>query len=257
MAMRKPGVYVALSANYADDEKIMEAGEDAELLYIRMLAYCARTPLTEGWISERVILSRLGILPRMTGTGAGIEPGTDAGSRAEKLREVGLISREGEGFRITSWLKWNKSAEEMGRERARDRQRKTSANDGTGTGNDAGTDAGTGPGLPDPIRRADQNTDQNQKQSTPAKRATSLPADWEPTQEHIERAAQDGIDLGRELIKFRAYVDEKGLTSKSWNQRFTRWLMQAADYAKARPGGNVTAITGRPRRDVGVDQWLA
>lgn len=75
----------------------------------------------------------------------------------------------------------------------------------------------------------------NQQPTASPKRATSLPADWAPTQEHIERAALDGIDLDREVIKFRAWADE-GNTSKSWNGRFTRWLMQAADYAKERPG---------------------
>lgn len=166
MAVRKPGVYVALSANYADDEAIMDAGEDAELLYIRMLAYCARTPLTEGWISDRVVLSRLGVMPRLAGNGAGNEPGTDAGSRAAKLCEVGLIHRDDDGYRITSWLKWNRSVEEMGRERARDAERKkpvTSGNakrqSGTGAGKRAGNDAG----LPDASPLSDQirsDTDQ-------------------------------------------------------------------------------------------------
>ena len=150
MAMRKPGVYVALSAHYADDEKIMEAGEDAELLYVRMLAYCARTPMTEGWISDAVVMSRLGILPR-----AG-EAGTDAGSRAGKLLDVGLIEREGRGYRIISWLRWNRSIEEMGRERTRDRNRKTSGNDGNDAGNATGNDAGTDQGIPHEFRMADQ-----------------------------------------------------------------------------------------------------
>ena len=150
MAMRKPGVYVALSAHYADDEKIMAAGEDAELLYVRMLAYCARTPMTEGWISDAVVMSRLGILPRPG------ETGTDAGSRAGKLLDVGLIRREGNGYRIISWLRWNRSIEEMGRERTRDRNRKTSGNDGNGTGTDAGNGAGTDEGVPHEFRMADQ-----------------------------------------------------------------------------------------------------
>ena len=160
MAMRRPTVYVPLSATYADDERIMEAGEDAELLYVRMLAYAARTPLTEGWISDRVLQSRLGILPRPTGNGAGTVPGTDAGSRAGVLRDVGLIERDGEGWRITSWLKWNRSAAEMSRERDRDRRRKTSGYDGSG----AGTGAGNGAGVPDPFRGADTDTDTEEEE---------------------------------------------------------------------------------------------
>ena len=161
MAMRRPGPFAPLAAFYADDEKIMEAGEDAELLYVRMLAYAARTPLTEGWISDRVVVSRLGILPRDAGNGAGTVPGTDAGSRAGVLERVGLIERERAGWRIVSWLKWNRSAAEMGRERDRDRKRKTSGDDGTRAGNGAGTDAGSRAGTDAGIRgdRSDTDTD--------------------------------------------------------------------------------------------------
>jgi hypothetical protein len=33
MAIKRPGAYVPLAVNYADDEAIMDAGEDAELMY--------------------------------------------------------------------------------------------------------------------------------------------------------------------------------------------------------------------------------
>lgn len=223
MAVRKPGVYVALSANYADDEAIMDAGEDAELLYIRMLAYCARTPLTEGWISDRVVLSRLGVMPRLAGNGAGNEPGTDAGSRAAKLCEVGLIHRDEDGYRITSWLKWNRSVEEMGRERARDAERKkpvTSGNakrqSGTGAGKRAGNDAG----LPDASPLSDQirsDTDQSTPDKAPRKRGSRVPDDFAVTADmttwaaskapdvHIETATDDFIDY------WKSVVGEKGV----------------------------------------------
>jgi len=111
----------------------------------------------------------------------------------------------------------------------------------------------SGPNPPVPTRP--DPTPKTPSESKPRSRATSLPKNWTPTQEHIERAAQDGLDLNRELVKFRAHAEEKGRTAKSWNGAFTRWLIQAAEYAQARPG-NVTPF-GRPKRDVGVDQWLA
>src|SRR5699024_5278149 len=81
-------------------------------------------------------------------------------------------------------------------------------------------------------------------------RATTLPNSWTPTNDHRERASKAGIDLDREVVKFRAYVEEKALTSKSWNQRFTRWLMNAEEYAKrdGRPTG--------PQRPA-YDPWAA
>lgn len=124
MAMKKPGAFAPLSAYYFDDAAIMDAGEDAELLYVRMLAYAARQLEHEGFISDQVLESRLGIIPRRSGNDAGNVPGTDAGSRAGVLCDVGLLDRVDGGYRIHSWLKWNRSAQEMGKERARDRSRK-------------------------------------------------------------------------------------------------------------------------------------
>lgn len=186
MAMKRPGIYAPLSAYYFDDAAIMEAGEDAELLYVRMLAYAARQMEYEGFISDGVITSRLGILPRESGNGTGTVPGTDAGSRAGVLAELGLLSREPGGYRITGWLKWNKSAAEMGKERARDRARKqapdvqvsgtdTGTVSGNGTGNGTGTDAGVGKQRPDHIQTRPY-TDQT---LVPAPRGRASDADFE------------------------------------------------------------------------------
>ena len=165
MAMKRPGIYAPLSAYYFDDAAIMEVGEDAELLYVRMLAYAARQMEFEGFISDRVILTRLGIMPRESGNGTGNVPGTDAGSRAGLLAEYGLLTREEGGYRISGWLKWNKSAAELGKERARDRQRKTTPDKGVrfpGPGNDTGNRSGTDTGIrrqrPDHIQTRPDHT---------------------------------------------------------------------------------------------------
>lgn len=60
----------------------------------------------------------------------------------------------------------------------------------------------------------------------------ALPDNWEPTPEHHERATETGLDLDREVIKFRAHAEEKGRLAKNWNAAFTRWLINAAEYAK-------------------------
>lgn len=189
MAMKKPGIYAPLHAHYFDDTAIMEAGEDAELLYVRMLAYASRQMELEGYLSDRVITSRLGIMPRMEDDGTGIVPGTDAGSRAGTLAGVGLLTRTGSGYRISGWLKWNKSAEEMDKERKRDRARKTNGEtapdedfSGTDTGTDVGsrtgTDAGKVPGSHAPIQ-----VTTSQSNPLSSSRAVALP---EPPRDDIE-----------------------------------------------------------------------
>jgi len=119
MARKRPAPYVPLSVYYADDEAIMEAGEDAELMYVRMLAYAGRTPTTEGYVPKRVCLTRLGIAVRPE-----LGPETSPESRLERLTDSGLIAIEGDGYRLVSWLKWNRSVEEMNREQKQDRERK-------------------------------------------------------------------------------------------------------------------------------------
>lgn len=244
MALKRPGVYVGLSANYADDEKIMDAGEDAELLYIRMLAYAARTPLTEGWISDSVLKARLGILPRdshdQAGNVTGTVPGTDALSRAEALREVGLIAREDTGWRIVSWLKWNRSIEEMGKERSRDAKRKaplTSDDPETGreTAREKGREKATSPGNKD--QDQDQDHIEGSRKRSARKPSVPIRDDWKPTAKHHEYADEHGVDVSSQMMKFRNHAVAKDLRYADWDAAFRNWLVKAVEYGQ----------TSRPR----------
>jgi hypothetical protein len=157
MAIKRPGAYVPLAVNYADDEAIMDAGEDAELMYLRILAFCGRTPKTEGWISDKQIRTRLGLELRPE-----IGPETAPEKRAERLAEVGLLTREGCGYRVGSWLRWNRSAEEVARTQGQDRERKkplTSTVTGNGTGKRTGNKTGTDTGFQHPDTDTETETE--------------------------------------------------------------------------------------------------
>lgn len=105
------GSYAPLSTSYYRDDAILEAGERAELLYVRGLAYCAESP-TDGYISDRQLTAVVGIGMR------------DVLKRASVLVSVGLWEKRDGGYVVRSWLKWNKSAEAIGRFLKRDRERK-------------------------------------------------------------------------------------------------------------------------------------
>lgn len=94
-----PGIYVKLDANYEHDPKIIEAGERAEILYVRCLCLAKRT-LSDGFISDSQ-LGRFGL--------------TRVQSRVNRLQSVGLLARDDErnGWWIVSWMKHNKSASEV------------------------------------------------------------------------------------------------------------------------------------------------
>ena len=247
MAMKRPGIYAPLSAYYFDDAAIMEVGEDAELLYVRMLAYAARQMEFEGFISDRVILTRLGIMPRESGNGTGNVPGTDAGSRAGLLAEYGLLTREEGGYRISGWLKWNKSAAELGKERARDRQRKTMPDKGVrfpGPGNDTGNRSGTDTGIrrqrPDHIQTRPDHTlgDDSDDDHEPVDAAAASSAD----------ADGEDDEIGAELIPFTPEPARPNLDADfaAWWSLYPRKVGKGAAqkaYRSARKKATAQALT--------------
>lgn len=109
---RRLGPYTPLSATYYRDDAVLEVGERAELLYVRGLAFCADSN-SDGFITDRQLAAVVGIGLR------------DAAARARALVDVGLWERVDGGYQVRAWLKWNRSAAAIGRERARDRDRKT------------------------------------------------------------------------------------------------------------------------------------
>lgn len=109
--VRRNGSYAPLSAHYYKDDAIDEAGEAAELLYVRGLAFCADV-LSDGFISERQLV-------RFVGVGM-----FDAAERAASLVKVGLWERVDGGYVVRSWLEWNRSREEITDAKAKDAARK-------------------------------------------------------------------------------------------------------------------------------------
>ena len=280
MAMKRPGIYAPLSAYYFDDAAIMEAGEDAELLYVRMLAYAARQMEFEGFISDRVITSRLGITARESGNGTGNVPGTDAGSRAGILAEYGLLTREEGGYRITGWLKWNKSAAELGKERARDRQRKNTPDKGVSQQGRETVRENVRETVREPMRESGDNDQTRPDQTRPegarsessgqvalavaspdgaalkTKRGSRLPDGWTPARSEAnltvegDRAPEWLTDqLERFCDYWHGISGAKGVKA-DWDATWRNWIKRAADYA---PKGT------RPRTfgQMTDDDWAA
>jgi len=116
--VKRNGSYAPLSAHYYKDDQIAQAGERAELLYLRGLAFCADV-LSDGFISD-VQLTRF--------VGVGL---TGIKSRAERLCQVGLWERaepglwgDGTGYVVKAWPKWNLTKAEIKDRQTRDSRRK-------------------------------------------------------------------------------------------------------------------------------------
>lgn len=116
VTIRRNGPYAPLSAFYADDPTIAELDmcqdDQAELLFLRGLAFCARDPNLRGCI-PRVLLETGRILRR-----DGIL------DSAKELVRVGLWAETPDGYRIVRWSKWNRSPAEIKKARATDNARK-------------------------------------------------------------------------------------------------------------------------------------
>mgnify|MGYP000900747304 CR=1 FL=1 len=99
---RRKGSYAPLSAHYYKDDAIAQAGEGAELLYVRGLAFCADV-LNDGFITDMQLC-------RFVGVGT-----PDAQERAERLAAVGLWKRDRKrgGYLVRSWLDWNLSRSDI------------------------------------------------------------------------------------------------------------------------------------------------
>lgn len=160
MATRRPGPFAPLSSYYYDDAAIMEAGEAAELLYVRMLAYASRQLEFEGFIPKAVIETRLGVTPitvsgNCVNSSSNFVSGTSVQERIRKLCDVGLVDEIEGGYVIRSWLKWNRSAAEMGKIKANDRKRKT-PRDQQVSGNSVNSSSKNASGKSGGSRRNDQ-----------------------------------------------------------------------------------------------------
>lgn len=111
--IRRNGSYAPLSSRYYKDDAIAQAGERAELLYVRGLAFCAEV-LEDGFISD-IQLTRF--------VGAGL---SGISSRATKLVQHDLWARDDErkGYWVITWLKWNQSRDEITEKLQKDTARK-------------------------------------------------------------------------------------------------------------------------------------
>lgn len=172
--------------------------------------------LTDGYIPEY-------ILEELAGTP----------SMAAHLVAAELWSEAQNGWSFRNWAKYQPTREQVLADREKEAERKRRQRSsgrspgGTTTGLPVGHQAESGvpvPSRPDPTRTTSPNGEVKSRE-------TRLPADWEPTDEHRQRAAQSGLDVTREANKFRAHAEEKDRRAKSWNAAFTRWLINAAEYA--------------------------
>ena len=101
-------LYVKLDTDYYQDEKMLDAGEAAEVLYLRCLCV-AKEQMRDGYLNRKTIIAFIGL--------------SDVEDRAQALVAVGLWKETEDGWLIAAWLKHNPSAADI----AARREQKASA----------------------------------------------------------------------------------------------------------------------------------
>jgi hypothetical protein len=183
---RRLGEYVPLSTTYADDDAILGLSPFAELLFLRSNALAGQLN-SDGYLTEAQVIYRAA---RKLGSEKKVR------TLAKELVDAGVWAQQDGGYTIRAWLKWNKSAEELGRERARDRDRKRAERGGnaSGDGDDPGSvqaDTGRTPAGQGPDSAGNPGGLQEDSEGSPASRT--------PAREGARRAVVTAVGNGTAL----------------------------------------------------------
>ena len=288
---KRPGRYAALAATYYDDPAIIAVGPDAELWYVRALAWCAAHPETDGVIPLEVAVNRLGI--------------PDAMSRVITCDSHGLVTKNDDSVSVTSWVKWNDSwrdiqerteskrafararkarerarksaptktdnvtrdnVRDMGRDNPRDtrdkekgvRSKENITTPPTGTPHAEGITETTAE-LVTVAADAAPATANASKPSKPSKaRGTRLPDGWQPDQALADwtRANAPAAANGLEVERFRDYwAAQPGAKGRKadWAATWRNWARRFQEQAH----GPHRAPSPRATTDERVNGWLA
>ena len=123
--------WVKLDATYYNDRAIVRAGEAAEVLFLRCLAYCGAEE-NKGVVPKDV-------LARLT-------PTRTAQRLAALLRE-GLLTDLGDDVQVRSWAEWQEKLDTESDRRRKDRERKQAARDAAKSADESADESADVPGL--------------------------------------------------------------------------------------------------------------
>jgi hypothetical protein len=239
-----------LSANYYRDPAVVRAGELAEVLFLRMLAYCAENE-TRGRVPKAA-------LPLLTPTKT--KPRTAA------LMKEGLLLDHGDELLVRSWERIQEAHDSEAERRRKDRERKAAArlaakqaDDDTTVG---GMSADIPPDEPQNVQaksaRIEVEVEEEQKTSSSGtrKRATPPPETFPITAEMAEWGREhcpSVADPVAETQQFLDYHRGKGSSQKDWLATWRTWMRNAEKYAAR---DNVHPLRATDRELAPDKEWI-
>lgn len=229
-------VWFKVDDTLAMHAKVLTAGNAAMGLWVRCGSWSMQQ-LTDGFIPEHIARAF----------------GNTRESNA--LVSVGLWHAADGGFMFHDWPEFQRSREQVESDRHAAAERQRNARERAKSRRESRGDNGVSHGPPDQTRPDQTSNTTSADADVPAtsaakpKRATQRPADFRPSQGHIDLAAELGIDLRAEWQQFCDHHDAKGSTYKDWPAALRTWIRNAAKFGRSRPA------SGTPRQQADADMF--
>lgn len=203
---KRPGRYAALAAAYYDDPAIIAVGPDAELWYLRALAWCAAHPETDGVIPIEVAVNRLGI--------------PNAMSHVTSCDSHGLVTKSHADVSVTSWVKWNGKWRDIQAKndtkrvaararKARERARKSEQGETENVTRDMGRDMG----------RDNTRDTRNKEKGERRKESINTPPTGTPHAEGVTETAAELVTVSADAAPATANTSKPSKASKARGTR--------------------------------------
>lgn len=113
------------------------------------------------------------------------------------------------------------------------------------------TESGGPVGYPEQKQTLDVRSLSKDREGTPTapKRRnpnTALPKGWQPSPRHIEKSKEHGLDLERQVSRFKANAEAKDLRYSRWDRAFDNWLENAIEWGQGKTQTQTAAAQDFP-----------
>lgn len=79
----------------------------------------------------------------------------------------------------------------------------------------------------------------------PENKIRRFPKNFKPTDSHIKKAKELGLDVNYQLEKFSDFNIAKGNKYADWNRAFTNWMKKSVEFSKNKVGASSQAASNR------------
>lgn len=234
------GLYVPLDVNYREDPKIIEAGAEAELVYLRSLVLAKRLTDRDGHVHRA----------HLTGLACDIDSVLRGESQpvdiAADLVKSGLWIEDVDGWLIAAWLKHNPSAAEIDESRGAEASRKRAWRESQ---RDKDRETGRPESRDEPSRGTEWDaTDSKREEKTETEtrigppsggktRGSRIPDEFIVSPEMVDwvRVKCPDIDWPNQSERFVNHWKSKtgkDAVKADWERTWRNWMLQAQDWTK-------------------------